>query len=61
MDLSGEIWVETKTGEGKCYYYNARSRETTWTKPEGDSIKILTQHQVIMYLVTIYKTILNLI
>lgn len=46
MDLSGEIWVETKTGEGKSYYYNARTRETTWTKPEGDGVKILTQQEV---------------
>lgn len=46
MDLSGEIWVETKTGEGKSYYYNARTRETTWTKPEGDGVKILTQNEV---------------
>lgn len=46
MDLTGEIWVETKTGEGKSYYYNARSRETTWTKPEGENVKILTQQQV---------------
>lgn len=46
MDLSGEIWVETKTGEGKSYYYNARTRETTWTKPEGEGVKILTQQEV---------------
>lgn len=47
LDLSGEIWVETKAGEGKSYFYNARTRETTWTKPEGENIKILTQQQVI--------------
>lgn len=47
MDLlSGEVWVETKAGDGKVYYYNARTRDTTWTKPEGPDVKILTQEQV---------------
>lgn len=42
-----EVWVETKTGDGKSYYYHAKSRETTWTKPEGPNVKVLTQQQVI--------------
>ncbi|KAL0269201.1 UNVERIFIED_CONTAM: hypothetical protein PYX00_007012 [Menopon gallinae] len=46
MDMTGEIWVETKSPEGKPYYYHARTRETTWTKPEGPNIKIFTQEQV---------------
>lgn len=43
---AAEIWVETKTAEGKSYFYNARTRETTWTKPEGTNIKIISQDQV---------------
>jgi transcription elongation regulator 1 len=46
MDMNGDIWVETKTGDGKSYYYHAKTRETTWTKPEGPTVKILTQQQV---------------
>lgn len=38
-----EIWIETKTENGKCYYYNAKTRETTWTKPEN--AKLFTQEQ----------------
>jgi hypothetical protein len=48
MDLTGEIWVETKASEGKSYFYNARTRETTWTKPEGPAVKIITQEQVLV-------------
>ncbi|XP_023246814.1 transcription elongation regulator 1 [Copidosoma floridanum] len=46
IDLNGEVWVETKTQDGKCYYYNIRSRETTWTKPEGPNVKVMVQDQL---------------
>merc|ERR1719334_3118413 len=49
VDLDNEeVWVETVAAmDGKCYYYNAKTRETTWTKPqERDGIKVLTQHEV---------------
>ncbi|KAI5741695.1 hypothetical protein M8J76_016197 [Diaphorina citri] len=48
LDLNGEVWVETKAGDGKSYYYNARTRETTWNKPEGPNVKIILQEQVEM-------------
>ncbi|KAL3183209.1 hypothetical protein MRX96_006968 [Rhipicephalus microplus] len=46
LDLSGEIWVETKNPQGKAYYYNARTRESAWNKPEGPGIKVLSQEQI---------------
>merc|ERR1719357_2045161 len=46
IDLSGEIWVETKADGGKSYYYNATTRATQWTLPEGPDVKILTQDEV---------------
>ena len=45
MNLAN-VWVETKNDDGKPYYYNAQSRETTWSKPEGDGVRILTQQEV---------------
>lgn len=41
-----ELWIETKSDDGKSYFYHAITRETTWTKPEGPNIKIMTQAEV---------------
>lgn len=44
--MAGEVWIETKSGDGKSYYYNARTRETTWDKPSGPNITVISQEQV---------------
>jgi transcription elongation regulator 1 len=44
-----ELWVETKTADSKSYYYAASSRETTWTRPEGPNIKVMTQAEFEAY------------
>ncbi|XP_030373789.1 transcription elongation regulator 1 isoform X2 [Scaptodrosophila lebanonensis] len=41
-----ETWVETKADDGRSYYYHSVTRETTWTRPEGLHIKILTQAEI---------------
>ncbi|VDL92502.1 unnamed protein product [Schistocephalus solidus] len=33
-----DIWVENSTADGKNYYYNMRTRETRWDRPEGVTV-----------------------
>lgn len=57
--ISGEVWIETKAGDGKSYYYNARTRETTWDKPSGPNITVISQEQVTLnnnYIIQNYLT-----
>lgn len=49
--MSGEVWIETKAGDGKSYYYNARTRETTWDKPSGSNITVISQEQVYLKII----------
>ncbi|CAF0903174.1 unnamed protein product [Brachionus calyciflorus] len=41
-----DVWVENKTPDGRVYYYNARSRESSWTKPIGKNVKVVTQEEL---------------
>ena len=45
-DFTGEVWVETPAEGGKAYFYNVRTRETTWTRPMGPNVKILTPQEM---------------
>ena len=40
-----EVWIETHTETGKAYYYNSKTRQTSWEKPEN--VKIVTQSEIV--------------
>lgn len=42
-----EVWVENKTPDSRTYYYNARTRESSWTKPVASAnVKVISQEDV---------------
>uniref|UniRef100_A0A336LIW6 CSON011127 protein n=1 Tax=Culicoides sonorensis TaxID=179676 RepID=A0A336LIW6_CULSO len=46
MGPNNELWIETKTDEGKSYYYHAISRQTTWVRPTGPNVQVMSQMEV---------------
>lgn len=46
IDPAAEIWVETRTKEGKLYFFNAKTRASAWTRPTGEGVQVLSQEQV---------------
>jgi len=43
IDLNS-LWVESKNADGRIYFYNAKTRQSTWTKPEGQ--RVMTQNEL---------------
>jgi transcription elongation regulator 1 len=43
LDLN-TLWVECKNADGRTYFYNAKTRQSTWTKPEGQ--RVMSQEEL---------------
>lgn len=37
------MWVETKTPDGKAYFYDAITRSTVWQRPTAENVRIVDQ------------------
>ena len=46
IDPNKEIWVETLSGDGKIYFYHAKTRQSVWKRPTGDNVQIIQQSEV---------------
>lgn len=47
MAPNNELWVEIRIEEtGKIYYYHAITRQTTWSRPTGPNVQIMTQSEI---------------
>jgi hypothetical protein len=39
------LWIETKTADGKPYFYQAGTRATTWKRPSPTPTSIVTTQE----------------
>jgi transcription elongation regulator 1 len=46
IPLDKELWIETKTGEGKQYFYHSETRETVWERPEPAKAVVMSQEEL---------------
>nr|CAB3266868.1 transcription elongation regulator 1 [Phallusia mammillata] len=45
IDPNKEVWVETIAGDGKIYYYNAKTRQSVWKKPTDENVQVIKQSE----------------
>lgn len=41
-----ELWIETKNGEGKSYFYHSGTRETVWEQPDPAKAVVMSQEEL---------------
>ncbi|UJR30629.1 hypothetical protein I4U23_018153 [Adineta vaga] len=58
LDLN-TLWVEYKNRDGRVYYYNAKTRQSIWTKPEGQ--RVMSQNELDELLANQTETSTNIV
>lgn len=46
ISVEKELWIETKTSEGKSYFYQSETRQTVWERPESSNAVVMQQDEI---------------
>lgn len=45
-DVQEVIWAEARSESGSSYFYNTKTRVTSWERPEGPGVRIMSHEEV---------------
>lgn len=46
ISVEKELWIETKSAEGKSYFYQSETRQTVWERPDASNAVVMQQDEI---------------